>query len=258
MKRWMILFLALGTALPACVVAEKAEEKKSSKSDDDDDDEKDSKKSKKEKEKDKDDKDSDKKSSDDDKKSKKTEEVDAKKLLEDSDGSDGSAVLDVKLPDDDKKDAPSLGGGTMAAQPASSLTWISAGPLAVPNPGWKRIDDGPATVLLSPDKKAGIVFAYFTTPQDGTQKVNNVVKFFKLRDAKWKKSKQVTIGPDKISAFFGSGSAIDKDGKPTKLFFSLMKTGASQNLLAIGLADSDTPEATLKTGFNIVGSIKRK
>jgi hypothetical protein len=256
MKRWMVLFLALGMAMPACVIADKADEKKSSKSNDDDEDEKDSKKSKKEKEKDKD---SDKKSSDDegDKKSKKTEEVDAKKLLEEDTG-DGSAVLDVKLPDDDKKDAPSLGGGTMAAQPAASLTWISAGPLAVPNPGWKRIDDGPATVLLSPDKKAGIVFAYFTTPQDGTQKVNNVVKFFKLRDAKWKKSKQVTIGPDKISAFFGSGSAIDKDGKPTKLFFSLMKTGAPQNLLAIGLADSDTPEATLKTGYNIVGSIKRK
>jgi hypothetical protein len=253
----MVLFLALGMAMPACVIADKADEKKSSKSDDDDEDEKDSKKSKKEKEKDKD---SDKKSSDDegDKKSKKTEEVDAKKLLEDADAGDGSAVLDVKLPDDDKKDAPSLGGGTMAAQPAASLTWISAGPLAVPNPGWQRIDDGPATVLLSPDKKAGIVFAYFTTPQDGTQKVNNVVKFFKLRDAKWKKSKQVTIGPDKISAFFGSGSAIDKDGKPTKLFFSLMKTGAPQNLLAIGLADSDTPEATLKTGYNIVGSIKRK
>lgn len=254
MKRWMILFLALGTALPACVIKEKAEEKKSSKDDDDDEDEKDSKKSKKEKEKDKD---SDKKSSDDDKKSKKTEEVDAKKILEEDTG-DGSAVLDVKLPDDDKKDAPSLSGGTMAAQPSAGLTWISAGPLSVPNPGWQRIDDGPATVLLSPDKKAGIVFTYFTTPQDGTAKVNNVVKFFKLRDAKWKKAKQVTIGPDKVSSFFGSGSAIDKDGKPTKLFFSLMKTGAPQNLLAIGLADSDAPEATLKTGYNIVTSIKRK
>lgn len=255
MKRWMVLFLALGTALPACVIKEKAEDKKSSKSDDDDDDEKDSKKSKKEKQSEND---SDKSSSSDgDKKNKKTEEVDAKKILEE-DGGEGSAVLDVKLPEDEKKDAPSLGGGTMAAQPSSSLTWIAAGPLAVPNPGWQRIDDGPATVLLSPDKKAGIVFAYFTTPQDGTAKVNNVVKFFKLRDAKWKKSKQVTIGPDKVPAFFGSGSAIDKDGKPTKLFFSLMKTGAPQNLLAIGLADSDTPEATLKTGFNIVGSIKRR
>ncbi len=253
MKRWMILFLALGTALPACVIKEKADDKKSSKSDDDDDDEKESKKSKKEKE----DKDSDKKSSDDDKKNKKTEEVDAKKILEE-DAGEGSAVLDVKLPDDDKKDAPSLGGGTMAAQPSSSLTWISAGPLAVPNPGWQRIDDGPATVLLSPDKKAGIVFAYFTTPQDGGTKVDNVVKYFKLRNAKWKKPKQVTVGPNKVPALFGSGSAIDKDGKPTKLFFSLMKTGAPQNLLAIGLADSDTPEATLKTGYNIVGSIKRK
>ncbi len=259
MKRWMILFLALGAAMPACASKEKDDDKKSSQKEDDDDEEKDSKKSKKEKEKAKEkEKDGDDKSDGDDKKaSKKTEEVDAKKLLEEDSG-EASAVLDVKLPDDDKKDAPSLGGGTMATQPAAGLTWLPAGPLVVPNPGWQRIDDPPATVLLSPDKKAGIVFTSFTTPQDGTTKVDNVVKFLKLRNAKWKKPKQVTLGPDKVPALFGSGSAIDKDGKPLKLFFSLIRTGGPQNLLAIGLADQDSPDNTLKTGLNIVGSIKRK
>ena len=116
----------------------------------------------------------------------------------------------------------------------------------------------PATVLLSPDKKAGIVFAPFTTPQDGTTKVDKIVAFLKMKNPKWKKAKQVTIGPDKVPALFGTGKATSADGTPAKLYFSLIKTGGQQNLLAIGIADADAPEQTLKTGLNIVGSIKKK
>ena len=264
MKRWILVCLALGIggANLGCNAKAKDDEK-SSKADDDDDDKKDKKKKKSS-----DDDDDDEKSKKADKKSdkkdkeedKKEAEVDAKKLLEEDDG-EASGVLDVKLPDDDKRDAPSLSGGSAppaAATPGAQLEWLNAGPLVVPNPGWKRIDDPPATVLLSPDKKAGIVFAPFTTPQDGTTKVDKIVAFLKMKNPKWKKAKQVTIGPDKVPALFGSGRAVSADGTPAKLYFSLIKTGGQQNLLAIGIADHDAPEATLKTGLDIIGNIKKK
>ncbi len=266
MKRWVLLclFMGLGTGAVGCLNLAKDKEKdeKSEKSDKDDEDDGDSKKKKKSK-KDKDGEDDDKSAKadkgDSDKKKKEEDEIDPKKLLEEDDGSDASGVLDVKLPDDDKRDAPSLGGGAKTeAALGGGLKWLAAGPLAVPNPGWQEIQDPPATVLLAPDKKAAIVFAPFTTPQDGTTKVDKIVAFLKLKNPKWKKAKQVTIGPDKVPALFGSGRATSPDGKTAKLFFSLIKTGGPQNLLAIGLADGDAPDNTLKTGMNIVGSIKKR
>jgi hypothetical protein len=261
MKRWILLCLALGIggASLGCNLKPKDDEKSSKAEDEDEDD----KKKKKKKSSDDDDDDKSKKSEKQSEKKEKEEgkeaEVDAKKLLEEDDG-EGSGVLDVKLPDDDKRDAPSLSGGSApaAATPGAQLVWMNAGPLLIPNPGWQRVDDGPATLLVAPDKKAGIVFAPFTTPQDGTTKVDKVVALLKMKNPKWKKAKQVTIGPDKVPALFGSGKAVGKDGTPAKLYFALIKTGGPQNLLAIGIADHDAPEPTLKMGLDIVGSIKKK
>lgn len=262
MNRWILLCLALGigSSSLACNLVGKTDDK-ASKSDDDDDDDK-SKNKKKSKDDDDDEKASqktDKKEEKEKKEEKKEAELDAKKLLEEDDG-ESSGVLDVKLPDDDKRDAPSLGGGSSApvAAPGAQVRWLSAGPLAVPNPGWQEIQDPPATVLLSPDKKAGLVFAPFTTPQDGTTKVDRIVAFLKMKNPKWKKAKQVTLGPDKVPALFGTGKATAKDGTPAKLFFALVKSGGPQNLLAIGIADHDAPEPTLKLGLDIVGSIKKR
>ncbi len=264
MKRWILVCLALGigSAQLGCNLNKAKDDEKASKADDEDDDGDKKKKKKKSADDDEDDeksKKADKKSDKKEKEEEKEAEIDPKKLLEEDDG-EASGVLDVKLPDDDKRDAPSLSGGSgpAAATPGAQVEWLNAGPLVVPNPGWKRIDDPPATVLLSPDKKAGIVFAPFTTPQDGTTKVDKIVAFLKMKNPKWKKAKQVTIGPDKVPALFGTGKATSADGTPAKLYFSLIKTGGQQNLLAIGIADADAPEQTLKTGLNIVGSIKKK
>lgn len=270
MARWMLLVLSLGLGTQIVACQAKAKDEKSEKADkDDDDDDSSSKKKKKHKEKDdEEDEDSGKKGKKEkaDKEEKATKvagdkpakDVDAKALLEDQ-GGESSDVLEVKLPDD-VKDAPSLGGAAVpvAAPSGPALTWMSAGPLAVPNPGWTRVDDGPVTVLLSPDKKAAIVFAPFTTTQDGTAKVDRLVQKLKLAHTSWKKAKPVTLGSDKIPALLGSGRATGPDGKPVKLYFALVKSGAAQNLLAIGVADGDAPATTIDTGLRIVSSIKRQ
>lgn len=261
MKRWMLtcLVLGLGVAGTGCPAKDdKADEEKSSSDEDDD-----KKKKDKDKDKDEDEDGDDKKKKDkdedddDDKKDKDDEEEEDEDEDEEAaaDEGGGSDVLDIKLPDENKQ-APSLSGGTVAS--AAQVQWLSAGPLEVPNPGWKQINDPPATVLVAPDEKAAIVFAPFTSPQDGATKVDNVVKFLKLKQPRWNKAKQVSIGPNKVPALFGTGGATAPDGKPAKLFFALIRTGGPQNLLAIGLADADSPEATRRTGKNIIGSIRRK
>lgn len=184
--------------------------------------------------------------------------VNPKVLLEDEKG-ESSSIIDVRIPDD-TKDAPLLGGGggAITAPARTPVTWLSAGPLVIPNPGWTKNEDDKAMALMAPDKLAAIVFQPYTTTEDGTGKVDALVRFLKLKDAKWKKPQSVRIGPDKLPALFGSGRATNAKGKTAKLFYAAVKSGGQLNLLAIGLANEDTPADELELGLRIVDSIKRK
>lgn len=182
--------------------------------------------------------------------------VSAESILNDE-GGEGSGVLDVHIPND-TKDAPMLGGGGAPMVPSGrpALTWIPAGPLAVPNPGW-QLDDR-ENALIAPDKKAAIVFQPYTTPADSEKKVDALVKFLRLTNPIWKKPKVVHIGPDKLTGVFGAGRATSAKGKTAKLFYAAVQTGGPVNLLAVGLANEDTPADELETALQIVGSIKRQ
>lgn len=184
--------------------------------------------------------------------------VDPKILLDDDRG-ESSGLIDVQIPDD-AKDAPMLGGGGAAITPPSRtpITWLDAGPLVIPNPGWSKDEDDKAMALMAPDKHAAIVFQPYTTDEDAKGKVDKVVTVLKLRNPTWKKPTMVRIGPDKLPAVFGIGRATNAQGKTAKLFFAAVKSGGRVNLLAIGLANQDTPVEDLDLSLRIVDSIKRK
>lgn len=159
-----------------------------------------------------------------------------------------------------KNDAPALGGTAPPTPPpppkGADIEWLTAGPLSIPNPGWTLEKHGHLGVLMSPDKKGGLLFTGFTDPKDGLQKVDDITAALHLKDMKWHKPKAVTLGPDKVPALFGTGKAKDKDGKGNHLFYLLVKN-TPENLLAIGGADDDGGEGALKTALRIMDNIKK-
>lgn len=171
-----------------------------------------------------------------------------------------SGVLSVDL-SAAKDDAPPLGGGAAPAPPpppkGGKLEWLGAGSLAVPNPGWKASSKDGMGLLLPPDNKAFLMFTSFKAQQEGLKKVDAFTAQMKLKEMKWKKPKPVTIGPNKVPGLFGRGHGKLQDGKGAKMFYVLIKN-SPENLLAMGGADDDGGESSLKVALNIIDNIKKK
>jgi hypothetical protein len=185
--------------------------------------------------------------------------VDVDALLADDGKDEGEGMLKVDLSGVDDK-APTLGDAEPPPQAAGpKIEWLPAGNILIMNPGWEKKKEENLAMLLAPDKKAVVLFTPFTTVQDGGNKVNAIVKLLKLKSAKWKPAKVVKLGPDKIPARMGIGSAVGGDGKPAKLFYAMMMPGGGgTNVLAIGGADGDAPPDDLKLGMGSVLYAKRK
>ncbi|MFO0553829.1 MAG: hypothetical protein U0271_35925 [Polyangiaceae bacterium] len=185
-------------------------------------------------------------------------EIDPADILKD-DGGPEEGILNVDL-SAVKDDAPALGGeAAVKAPPAApagaKLEWLSAGPLMIPNPGWKLQKKDDIGLLMSPDQKALLLFTGFKTPQDGLKRVDDIVGHAKFKDVKWKKPTPVTLGPNKVPGLFGKGHATSA-GKGVKLFYVLIKN-QPENLLVIGGAD-DGGEDSLKVGLAIIDNIKKQ
>lgn len=182
-------------------------------------------------------------------------EIDVKSILA-GDGEDASGIA-VNLADV-KDDAPAL-GGVKPNIAADKVEWLPVGPLQVMNPGWEKKKVGELGILVSPDKKAGVVFTGFDTPENGAKKVDEMTKQLGFKETKWKKAKPVKLGEDKsIPALISFGTAKDPKGTPMKLYFALIKTGQPVNVLALGGADDDAPAEELNTALGIVALAKKK
>lgn len=187
--------------------------------------------------------------------------VDPKKLFDDKEEGDANGLIGVDLSAAGNIKAPKLGGASEAPPPppqGAQLTWIDAGPLQIPNPGWKQEDGKGFTALSSPDNKGGIFFTVFDDPKDGFKKVDEIVANLKLKEMKWSKPKEVKIGPNNLPAYFGKGTGKSAKGEPGKIFYALVKTGGQKNLLCLGGADADGGDASLETALKIVSNIKKK
>jgi len=185
-----------------------------------------------------------------------TGKAEADPFKDDSGPEEGVLSVDLSAA---KDDAPPLGGTAPAPPPppqGAKLDWLTAGPLSIPNPGWKLNKKGELGFLESPDKKAGLIFTGFKEPKEGLKKVDDICAAMQLKNMKWKKPVPVTLGPDKVPAMFGKGKGQGKDGKGAHLFYMLIKN-TPQNLLAIGGADDDGGEPSLKVALNIMGNIKK-
>lgn len=190
----------------------------------------------------------------------KADAVDVSDILNDK-SEDNAGVLSVDL-SQVKEDAPPLGGAAPAPPPAQTgkeLEWVPVGPLMFVQPGgWqKKKINNDIGLFVSGDNKAGIAFSHFDTPANGEQRVNAMTQTFGFKEVKWSKSKQVKVGLDsKFPAIVRGGTGKDAKGKPMKLFFALIKTGQQMNIVALGGADTDAPEETMKLPLMIVATPK--
>jgi hypothetical protein len=256
------LVLGLGFSVAACGAKNKDE---SSKKDDDD---------KKDKKKDKGD--------DDGKKSKKSkkdkDKVDIKALLDDG-GKEKEGMLKVKLPDD-SKDVPVIGGDppsksdkadkpddseaakTEDPEPSAPASgpWFEMNDLKVAQLDWTKKDYPNAEMLTAKSGKAVLVLIPFDTEEHGQEQLKGAIERMQAVDLKWSSEpKQVKLGADELSAFIGTGHAkIGDTHSPAKLLFAEIKTGKPLNLLVIGIADEDAPEADLNAGEQILTTVKLK
>ncbi|MBK6513030.1 MAG: hypothetical protein IPG04_02640 [Polyangiaceae bacterium] len=190
----------------------------------------------------------------------KADAVDVKDILKGDGSGKSSNVLKVDLSKIDET-APAL-GGTPPKPPepkaGEQVEWLPVGSFSIMNPGWKKEHQDPLYALISPDEKAAVLFTGFDTPENGGKMVDAIVAQLGFTDATWQDAQPVKVGEDKsIPALLGLGNAKDKDGKPVKLFFMLVKADAPPNLLAIGGADADAPEDLMNTAVGIVALVKR-
>ncbi|MBI4951801.1 MAG: hypothetical protein HY908_07185 [Myxococcales bacterium] len=188
------------------------------------------------------------------------EEVDLSKEMQDEGGAGLMSDTEAELGKIDTSKAPALGGGAKAPAAPPDVKWLTVpnSKIQIPNlKAWDKAEKDGWGILSTKDHTAAMFFTTFKDSKDGVAKVNQIAKLAELKDVKWKKSKVVQLGPDKLPARVGGGQGM-KDKIKIGLGYAFIETGAPEKVLAILLIAPDKATKETKAEAEAVFTLIKK